>query len=254
MGWAYCSRSTTARVLLAFLIDYIGAEVVLEELSIFIDESGDFGKFDEKCPYYITTLLFHEQCIDINTQVQKLNQELSSCVLGVHTVHSGPLIRRESIYKNYSVDERFKIFNKIFHFTRNLDIRYKNIVVEKKQIKTQIDISNNISKQLSAIIKENLKYFQKFDKIIIYYDNGQIQLANILVAVFSSWFGDNFEYRVVFPNEYKLFQSTDLLCTLSLLEHKLKNKKKLTNSENIFFGSPRKLKNNYLKKLSSKRF
>ena len=27
-------------------------------IEIFIDESGDFGKFDERCPYYIVTMVF----------------------------------------------------------------------------------------------------------------------------------------------------------------------------------------------------
>ena len=226
----------------------------MKELSLFVDESGDFGKFDDRCPYYITTLVLHEQDICINNNVQQLDQELSMCPLGIHTVHSAPLIRREKIYNKLSIKERFDIFNKIFHFTRSVDIRYKNIIIDKKYIKTQMDMNNQISKQLSNFIRENLTYFQQFDKIFIYYDNGQWQLATVLVSVFSSWFDDNFEYRTVQPSEYKLFQSADLICTLSLLEHKLNCTKKLTSSESCFFGSVRKLKINYLKKIKSKLF
>lgn len=31
-----------------------------KELSIFIDESGDFGKYDYQSPFYILTLVFHD--------------------------------------------------------------------------------------------------------------------------------------------------------------------------------------------------
>jgi hypothetical protein len=112
-----------------------------------------------------------------------------------------------------------------------------------------LDINNNISKQLSLFIKENLCYFQQFDKIIIYYDNGQKQLANILVSVFSSWFHDKFDYRTVSPYEYRLFQVADFICTLSLIENKLSCGQCLTKSESLFFESPRNLKMKYLKQI-----
>ena len=31
------------------------------ELSCFVDESGDFGKYEKHSPYYLLTLVFHEQ-------------------------------------------------------------------------------------------------------------------------------------------------------------------------------------------------
>ena len=33
----------------------------MAELSVFIDESGDFGPYEPHAPYYIITLLFHDQ-------------------------------------------------------------------------------------------------------------------------------------------------------------------------------------------------
>jgi len=38
----------------------------VSELSIFIDESGDFGPYDYRSPYYIITMVFHDQAIDIS--------------------------------------------------------------------------------------------------------------------------------------------------------------------------------------------
>ena len=31
------------------------------ELSCFVDESGDFGKYEKHSPYYLLTMVFHEQ-------------------------------------------------------------------------------------------------------------------------------------------------------------------------------------------------
>lgn len=38
----------------------------MSELSVFIDESGDFGSYEHHAPYYIITLVFHNQSSDIS--------------------------------------------------------------------------------------------------------------------------------------------------------------------------------------------
>ncbi len=103
-----------------------------------------------------------------------------------------------------------------------------------------------ITLELASFIKNNYKYFSDFDNVFIYYDNGQIQLNKILIAIFGSLL-ENSEFRVIAPNNYKLFQAADLICTLSLIKNKLKSGKCLTNSEQIFLGSASKLRKNYLK-------
>ena len=75
------------------------AEIV-SELSIFIDESGDFGTYDIRSPYYIITMVFHDQSCDISEPIAKLRRDLSN--LGIdpdHSVHTGPIIRREKEYE-----------------------------------------------------------------------------------------------------------------------------------------------------------
>ena len=173
--------------------------------------------------------------------------------LGVQAIHTGPLIRREEIYKNLGIEKRLKIFNIFLHFTRKVGIKYKNIIIDKKH-KNSLDMNNSISKQLSSFLKENLNYFQNFDKIIIYYDNGQYQLANILISVFSSWFHDKFEYRTVSPYEYRLFQVADFICTLALIDNKLKNGQNLTKSEKLLFNNARLFRKNYMKKVEKLEF
>lgn len=33
----------------------------MKMLSILVDESGDFGAFEPHCPYYLFSLVFHDQ-------------------------------------------------------------------------------------------------------------------------------------------------------------------------------------------------
>ena len=219
----------------------------MEELSIFIDESGDFGKYKEYCPYHIVSLVFHEQKYSINDSVNKLNLSLGQMGLKNHTIHTGPLIRKEKSYSNDTLKTRYNIFNKLFYFTKNVNIKYKNLIINKKDTISVLDINKNISKQFSVLLKENIEYFSKFERIVVYYDNGQMQLTNIFMSIFSSNFGDCFEFKLISPNEYRLFQTADFICTISLIEHKINNNKDLTSSESKFFGSKRLFKKNFMK-------
>ena len=107
----------------------------MKELSIFIDESGDFGEYNHNSPYYIITMVFHNQQEDVQPAISKLNHELSYLKLDNLCIHTGSIIRKEEIYVNMSVDERRRIFNKMVAFIRHTNIRYKCFYIEKKHIR-----------------------------------------------------------------------------------------------------------------------
>ena len=46
----------------------------MKELSIFIDESGDFGELLERPAYYLVTRLFHDQNKEIISNVKNLRK------------------------------------------------------------------------------------------------------------------------------------------------------------------------------------
>ena len=46
----------------------------MRELSIFIDESGDFGEVKERPTYYLVTMVFHNQAIDITKEIERLEE------------------------------------------------------------------------------------------------------------------------------------------------------------------------------------
>ncbi len=81
----------------------------MKELSIFIDESGDFGEITERPAYYLVTLLFHDQKNDIASNVKKLEDS---------TKNSG-----------LSIDERRKLLFKMLNFIVSSPIAYEMAVV-----------------------------------------------------------------------------------------------------------------------------
>ena len=109
-----------------------------------------------------------------------------------------------------------------------------------------------MARDLLQFIGENLTYFQRFSKVILYYDNGQHELNRILNTVFATQLVD-YDMRKVIPNEYRLFQAADLICTLELLRVKMEHQD-LSNSEKRIFYSKRDLKKDFLKGIKKKEF
>lgn len=227
----------------------------MRELSIFIDESGDFGKYNPECPFYIISLVMHEQDKSIEKEVKILDDFLCENKFSCnHTIHTAPLIRREKIYVNEKIELRRKIFKKLFNFTKSIDISYKAFIINKKEAKNKLSLTAKIAIELNNFFSQNLTYFKEFDNIIIYYDNGQFELTKLFIALFAVLFGDNYEYRPASQANYKLFQSADLICTLALLKNKTKLGKPFTSSEALFFGSIGKFRKNYLKTIEKQEF
>lgn len=225
----------------------------MKELSIFVDESGDFGEYKKHSPYYIVTLVFHNQNIDITANIKSLDNALKQMGYGDgQAIHTAPLIRREKPYQFFQPNERRSIFSKIYYFTLGCDIKYKSFIFRKNEYKNILQLETKISKDLSLFIQKNLSYFQTFEKVILYYDNGQHELNRILNTVLTSQLAD-YDSRKVIPSDYRLFQVADLICTLELLNIKSENES-LSNSEMKLFHSKRELKKDFLKGIQKKKF
>ena len=168
-------------------------------LSVFVDESGDFGEFNPASPNYYVTMVLHDQNIDISKNICALEKQVTIWGYPEHNIHTGPLIRRESVYK--------------------YDLR-----------------------------EENQAYFHAFDSIIGYNDYGQIELAQILTSVFNLLFS-SVEFRKIEPNQYKLAQVADLICTVEAIGQK----EVLTKSEIEFFHSKNEFRKNIYKNIVKKR-
>jgi hypothetical protein len=223
----------------------------MSDLSIFVDESGNFDFNKHHSPYYIVSFVFHDQADDITENIRVLNEKTRHLKLPETSIHAGPLIRREREYREMPVADRIRIFNAFFNFTRTVDIKYHTVIVEKKNLDNKIDLISQISKRLSRFLNKHIYIFTKYDRVIVYYDNGQREITEILASVFNVAL-NNVKFKNVTPSDYKLFQAADMICTLELLSKKAEHKK-LSNSENTFFKSVKKLDKDYIKAIRRKR-
>jgi hypothetical protein len=80
-------------------------------LSVFVDESGTFSNCESHDDKYVVGLVFHDQGIDISSNIRSFKDHLKVLGKENHFVHTAPLIRRESPYENDLMSVRFICFS-----------------------------------------------------------------------------------------------------------------------------------------------
>ena len=165
-------------------------------------------------------------------------------------IHTADLIRNKGDYKYLSINQRQSIFNSLFVFTKRSPIKLKSIIVSKKYTDTYKLLKKQLTIELNELVSNNYKFFQKFDKIKIYYDNGQSQLTSILEDVFKN-------FNISFISDFdktkeKLFQVADMLTFIDKYYYKFQHKLYISKNEKIFFENMEMRK--LLKELKNKRF
>ena len=222
----------------------------MKRLNIFIDETGEFGFGKGSSELYGVSFTFHEQQDDIMVELNKLNKRLRE-IGYIEMIHMADLIMNRKEYKSFDIKKRKSIFNSIYQFSRRIPVKYKTIIVDKRYTDNRTVLRQRISMEINKMIKEHETYFERFDKIVMYYDNGQEVLGTILDSIFYRF--DGFEHRVDFDHkEKRLFQVSDMLTFVDKYDYKYKNKIPFTEGEKFFFSVEdiRRV----LKELNKKRF
>lgn len=208
-------------------------------------------RFQNAPAYYLVTLLFHDQKNEITANVKKLEDSTKNSGFDFEYIHTGPVIRREDVFAGLSIDERRKLLFKMLNFIVSSPLTYEVAVVNRKEASDKITLSGRLGREISNIIQKHKAFLDRFDKIIVYYDNGQIELGAILNTVFSIHF-TNVEFRKAEPQKYRLLQAADFICSMELLRIK-KAENRLSKSEKQFFYKPQELKKPFFRTVDKKR-
>ena len=213
-------------------------------LSVFVDESGDTGDSGQTSKYYIVSFLFHNQSDDISNEINKLKSKLP--------YHVGPIIRKEKPYENLGVKDRSKMLRELLILSTILPITTKTIVYEKRELDfDKRKMVMRLSKDIYSFLDQYRDYFMSFDRIVVYYDKGQQVVEKALLQSFGI-IGYPVDFKDgVKADNYRLFQLTDFICSISLIATKMNNNE-LSKSELRFFNDPKSFKKYYLKALDKK--
>ena len=225
-------------------------EGLLSELSIFVDESG--GQ-EGHSKYYALTMVFHDQSLAIDEVLARHRQGLINRGLDDLPFHAGPLLNGHERYESLDVRTRKSYFSLFFMDVQHLPISYHTFVYRRSEVGGKDDFIVRMKRDITNLLFDNLRFFQSFDQVKVYYDDGQEIVAKALRGAVEYVLAKNtVMYRKTCAENFVLSQAADMLCTLELTAVKFANKES-TRTDEIFFGSAHSFKNNYMKAIKRKR-
>lgn len=222
----------------------------MSDLSIFVDESGGQNGHSR---YYVLTLVFHDQREDIEAVLEEHRRSLGIRGLVDIPFHAGPLMTGHGDYENMDFKTRKTYFSVFFMDLQHLPIRYKSFIYRRSELGDKGDFVARMRRDIVNLMFDRLAYFQSFDNVKIYYDDGQEIVARALHSAAEYALSKiGLMYRKTHATDFILAQAADMLCTLELTAHKFASKK-MTRTDVKMFGSARSFKNNYMKAVRRKR-
>ena len=149
-------------------------------------------------------------------------------------IHLAYLVAKRGDYSHFDFEKRKSIFWAIFYFSNRVKVRIRTVIVDKRYINKKMQLNMALAREIGKFINENQEYINSFDKVVIYYDNGQETLATILDTLFAT--NPKVERIIDFDHKKKrLFQVSDMLTVIDKLEYKRKNNIPFTKNEEYFF-------------------
>ena len=208
--------------------------IIIKRLNIFIDESGDFGFVKGSSDLYAVSFTLHESADSIENELKYLNRKLSDLNYN-GMIHLAYLVAKRGDYSHFDLEKRKSIFWAIFYFSNRVKVKIRTVIIDKKYINKKMQLNMALARKIGQFINDNKAYFDTFDKIVIYYDNGQETLATILDTLFAT--NPKVERRIEFDHTKKrLFQVSDMLTVIDKLDYKRKNNIAFTKAEKYFFN------------------
>ena len=232
-----------------FINPFFMGDAVSKELSIFADESGGRGG---DARYYLLTLVFHDQADSIAEAVMGYESKLARADLPNIPFHSEPLLNGRKEYEHLSIDQRKAMLALFSSFVRQLPIAYVSFIYRRDEFWQPDKLAERMERDIVEAMHERLGYFQSFDGVKVYYDNGQDIVKRALDRVTEQVLSKGVaERRKTSMTDYRLEQVADYLCTIELAAVKYAAKE---NGEtyNKFFGGVGAFKRNWLKQARRK--
>ena len=229
---------------------YLGVLTLAGKLSLFVDESGDRTG---RARYYLVTLVAHDQSDGITKCIGNYEQSLLLSDLPNIPFHSEPLLNGHGPYANLSMQQRKKILIAFNVLVQRLPIRYHTLAYKRKEFLQPDELAERMERDITHFLREHLAFFQSFEKVVVYYDNGQDIVKRALDRSMASALSTRaVARRRTSMTDYRLEQAADYLCTLELAAIKYAAKED-GETYNKFYGGIGSFKRNWLKQIRRKR-
>lgn len=215
-----------------------------------IERAGVIGPVSK---YYLITLVFHDQSADIGSHLSKYRRVLSDCGMMGIAFHLSPLMNGHREYADLSLGDRKRHLSKFLVFVQNLPFAYQTFAFRKMEFDGTDKLLIRMKRDITSFLFDHLGFFQTFDKVKVYYDDGQQAVSEVIhEAIRYTLSKDAYLFKDAHPCDCCLSRVADFVCGIELTAVKY-DASESTATDAIFFGGSSSFKKNYLKKIRKKR-
>lgn len=223
---------------------------LVTQLNIYVDESGEQEGFSK---YYLLTLVFLDNALDISQQIKAYERALTEKDLPNISFHASPLMNGNDDYSNLTPETRKRLLNAFNVFSQNLPLTYVTFCYKRREVSTTGSLQGVMSRDLTSFFMNNLEFFQKFDKVCVHYDAGQEVVSKALQSMAESVFASGVvEFCYLRFKDSRMLQVADFYCAIELANVKFEHHEE-TSTDLKIYGYVGTFKNNYLKQAKRKR-
>ncbi len=202
-------------------------------MNIFIDESGDFGFTSGSSELYGVSFTIHDSNDSIVDELEYLKNRLTKANYD-GMIHLADLVAKRGEYFQFKLEQRKDIFWAIFNFSKRVKVKIHTIIVDKRFKNSKAQLNRELATEINKLFNLLNSYMNEFEKVVVYYDNGQEALGAIIDALLIN--KNNVEHRINFNHkEKRLFQVSDMLTFIDKIDYKYHHKIPITKAERYFF-------------------
>lgn len=198
-------------------------------------------------------MVLHDQRKEIKPNIARYESSLLNADLPNVAFHSEPLLNGHGSYEFLSLEKRKKMLASFSALVRYLPVEYISFIYRSSEFTDEESLGERMRRDIAQAIRVRLEYFQQFDEVKVYYDNGQAIVKQALYGAIESELASNVVIRrKTTMTEYRLAQVADYFCTIELAALKY-TAGEAGETYNKFFGGIGAFKRNWLKQARRKR-
>ena len=123
-------------------------------------------------------------------------------------------------------------FSLFFLTLQHLPITYQSFLYRRSELAGADGLAARMKQDIVNLLFDELEYFQSFDKVKVYYDDGQNMVASALhAAVEYALSKESVLYRKTKSSDFLLSQAADMICTFELTACKFHNHESTSTDE-----------------------
>lgn len=195
--------------------------------------------------YYLITLIVHDQSLTIAEAVQGYKSRLRLGGLPDVPFHMVDLLHGHEGYHGVDVDTRWRLLLRFSTFVKALPITYHTFVYSYYDVRGERELSARMRRDIVDFLYSDLDTFQSFDKVVVYYDEGQQAVTNALHRAFDYMLSNiSVEYRLIRYQDRRLAQAADYLNSIELAAMRY-DTGEVSKTYTRFYGTRREFRKNF---------